>query len=285
VTGAGGQLGRELLINASPETIGVTRDQLDISDRGAVLDTLREVGPRLVINAAAYTAVDLAESESEVADRVNAQGPENLALACRELGARLIHISTDFVFDGEARAPYSPDHPPSPAGSYGRGKLLGERAVQRILPEAVIVRTGWLYSSYGNNFVKTMLRLMKERDQLSVVADQTGTPTWARGLADVIRVFSARESLQGIYHWSDAGACSWYDFAVAISEEACELGLLPSPSNIRPIASVDYPTPARRPQYSVLDKGKTWRDLGLEGVPWRAQLRSMLIELKEREYE
>jgi dTDP-4-dehydrorhamnose reductase len=281
VTGAGGQLGRELLADSESGFVGVSRSQLDIGDAAAVSSLLREVKPRLVINAAAYTAVDQAESEPESADRVNALGPENLALACRELNARLIHISTDFVFDGQASAPYSPDHPPSPVGSYGRGKLEGEQAVQSILPGALIIRTGWLYSRHGSNFVKTMLRLMGERDELAVVADQTGTPTWAKGLADAIWAFSAREDLEGIYHWSDAGECSWYDFAVAICEEACDIGLLPSPIKIQPIAGVDYPTPARRPAYSVLNKDKSWRDLGLEGVPWRAQLQSMLLQLKE----
>jgi dTDP-4-dehydrorhamnose reductase len=236
----------------------------------------------LVINAAAYTAVDQAESEPEEAARVNALGPRNLALACRDANARLIHISTDFVYSGEASRPYGPGCSPAPVSEYGRGKLAGERAVQELLPGALILRTGWVYSRFGSNFVKTMLRLMKERDEIAVVVDQVGTPTWAKGLAQAIWAASANEELGGIYHWSDAGVCSWYDFAVAICEEACELGLMPGPVSIRPIGSASYPTAAPRPAYSVLDKTLSWSDFQLEGVHWRVQLRAMLIELRDQ---
>lgn len=286
VTGAGGQLGRELVCGADVETgttiVAVTRSQLDIGDAQAVSGLIGELTPQLVINAAAYTAVDRAESEPDAANRVNAQGPHNLALACRELNARLIHISTDFVYNGESSCPYNTDSPPAPVSEYGRSKLAGEMAIQSLLPQALIIRTGWVYSRYGHNFVKTMLRLMAERDELAVVADQVGTPTWASGLAQAIWAASAREELSGVYHWSDAGVCSWYDFAVAISEEACEIGLLPNRVKIRPIGGSSYPTPARRPAYSVLDKDQSWRDFELEGVHWRVQLRAMLQELKEQ---
>jgi dTDP-4-dehydrorhamnose reductase len=283
VVGAGGQLGRELVRGADPalECISLQRADLDISSAQAVTSRLAELAPQVVINAAAYTAVDAAESEPEAAQLANADGPACLAAACRQLGARLIHVSTDFVFDGESAHPYPVDAPTSPLGEYGRSKLVGELAVRNALPNALILRTGWVYSAFGGNFVKTMLRLMAERTELGVVADQVGTPTWARGLAGALWAAAARPQLNGIYHWSDAGVCSWYDFAVAIFEEASELGLLSRPVTIRPIPAAQYPTPARRPAYSVLDKTSSWRDLELEGVHWRAQLRAMLGDLKQ----
>lgn len=283
VVGAGGQLGQELLrtVPDQMECVALTRADLDIGDAPGVTAHLAGLAPQLVINAAAYTAVDAAESEPQAAHRGNMEGPANLALACRELDARLIHVSTDFVFDGEASRPYPVEAAPAPLGEYGRSKLAGELAVQSALPGALIVRTGWVYSAFGNNFVKTMLRLMAERDELAVVADQIGTPTWANGLAGALWAAAGRPHVHGIYHWSDAGACSWYDFAVAIFEEASALGMLARPLKIRPISTADYPTPARRPAYSVLDKTSIWRDLELEGVHWRVQLRSMLLDLKE----
>ncbi|MEE4144028.1 MAG: dTDP-4-dehydrorhamnose reductase [Halieaceae bacterium] len=287
VLGAGGQLGRELLRCAGPgmECVGLVRRELDIADPVALGARLDQLAPALVLNAAAYTAVDAAESDAAAARRANALAPAQLAAACRDRGIRLIHVSTDFVFDGGAAVPYRTDAPTAPLGEYGRSKLAGEQAVQRELPGALIMRTGWVYSRFGGNFVKTMLRLMAERDELAVVADQLGTPTWARGLAQALWAAAARPQLHGIYHWSDAGQCSWYEFAVAICEEACALGLLARPVKIRPIATSDYPTAARRPAYSVLDKTRSWRDLGLPGIPWREQLRAMLLDLKEYEDE
>lgn len=287
VTGAGGQLGRELVLSASAETacIGLTRAQLDISDSAAVSAILEDVKPTLVINAAAYTAVDKAESDAENAALINEFAPGVLARACGESGARLIHVSTDFVFSGESNRPYLPESPTAPIGEYGRSKLAGERAVAEHLPSALIIRTGWVYSQFGSNFVKTMLRLMSERDDLGVVVDQVGTPTWARGLAQAIWAASEQPQLSGVYHWSDAGVCSWYDFALAINEEASELGLLSTHTKVRPILAAEYPTPAARPPYSVLDKTLSWHDFQLEGVHWRVQLRSMLEELKENNNE
>jgi len=283
LVGAGGQLGRELLRTATTEVecVPMARAQLDIADAAAVTAAFTAKAPQLVINAAAYTAVDKAESEPEAARRGNAEGPGVLARACAQSGARLIHISTDFVFDGTASQPYPPEAATAPLGEYGRSKRDGELAVQRALPQALILRTGWVYSSFGNNFVKTMLRLMGERDELAVVTDQVGTPTWAHGLAAAVWAAAARPQLHGIYHWSDAGVCSWYDFAVAIYEEAHTLGLISRSVAIRPIPATSYPTPARRPAYSVLDKGSSWRDFGLEGVHWRRQLRAMLADFKE----
>lgn len=287
VPGAGGQLASELLCTAGPKVacVAFAQQQLDIGDADAVARHLAEQAPGLVINAAAYTAVDAAESDAAAANRANAEGPANLARACRDLGVRLIHVSTDFVFDGAATRPYPPDAPTAPLGEYGRGKLAGEQAVRNILPAAVVMRTGWVYSRFGSNFVKSMLRLMAERDELAVVADQRGTPTWARGLAKALWAAAARPGLSGVYHWSDAGECSWYEFARAICEEACALGLLERPIPIRPISTSEYPTAARRPAYSVLDKSASWRDLELPPVPWRTQLRAMLVDLKESEAE
>jgi len=283
VVGAGGQLGQELqrTVAAAVDCVPLTRAQLDIADAAAVAECLSNLSPQLVINAAAYTAVDKAESEPEAAERGNAQGPGTLAQACANKGIRLIHISTDFVFDGAASQPYQPDAVTAPLGAYGRSKRHGEVAVQKAQPEALILRTGWVYSSFGGNFVKTMLRLMKERDELAVVTDQVGTPTWAHGLAEAVWAAAARPQLRGIYHWSDAGVCSWYDFAVAIHEEALALGLLSKPVKIRPIPAAEYPTPAQRPAYSVLDKSHSWRDFAVEGVHWRQQLRTMLKDFKE----
>lgn len=280
VTGAGGQLGSELAASAPEvELLALGRDALDIADTDAVMQRIVGLRPDLVINAAAYTAVDRAESEPEQARAINSDGPGNLARACAQANARLIHVSTDFVFDGAASTPYPPGAATAPLGVYGAGKLAGEQAVQRELPAALIVRTGWVYSRFGGNFVKTMLRLMRERDTLNVVADQVGTPTWAAGLAAALWAFAERPQLQGIYHWSDAGVCSWYDFAVAIAEEGLGRGLLSRPVEVLPIPAADYPTPARRPAYSVLDQSASWRDLELRGSHWRVQLRRMLDEL------
>ncbi|MCB1676293.1 MAG: dTDP-4-dehydrorhamnose reductase [Halioglobus sp.] len=283
ITGAAGQLGSELLRSADSacSCVPLERAQLDIGDAAALSDRLRRHAPRLVINAAAYTAVDAAETDPEAARRVNELGSANLARACRQQGIRLIHVSTDFVFDGLASTPYAPTAPTAPLGEYGRSKLAGEIAVRETLPDALIVRTGWVYSMFGNNFVKTMLRLMGQRDELAVVADQVGTPTWAAGLARALWAAAARPQLSGIYHWSDAGVCSWYDFAVAIFEEGCAAGLLQQPVRIRPIGADAYPTAARRPAYSVLDKASAWRDLELEPVHWRQQLRATLAQYRD----
>ena len=283
VTGANGQLGHELVAHAPEcELLALGRDALDLTDANALVERVAALAPDVVINAAAYTAVDRAESEPELAQRVNAEGAANLARACASFGTRMLHVSTDFVFDGRASTPYQPGADTAPLGVYGSSKLAGEKGVREALPGAFILRTGWVYSRFGANFVKTMLRLMGERDSLSVVCDQVGTPTWAAGLARSLWAAVARPQLQGTYHWSDAGVCSWYDFAVAINEEALACGLLQDATAIRPIPASDYPTPAQRPAYSVLDKTATWRALDLQGEHWRVQLRHMLKELKEQ---
>lgn len=283
ITGAAGQLGQELQRSApaNVEVLAAARDSLDITDGDQVRAFFAKQSPQLLINAAAYTAVDRAESEPDKAMSVNAGAAANLADACAESGTRMLHVSTDFVFDGTASSPYLPEAATSPLGEYGRSKLAGEQRVIEALPGALVMRTAWVYSAFGGNFVKTMLRLMAERDELSVVADQVGTPTWARGLAEALWQAAEKPGLQGLHHWTDAGVCSWYDFAVAIAEEGVALGLLSRLPRIHPIPASEYPTPARRPAFSVLDKHSTWRALETEGLHWRVQLRSMLQDMKE----
>ena len=287
VCGAGGQLGQELVLTCPEQwqAIPMTRSRLDIADPDQVARALDDIEPAWVINAAAFTAVDAAESEPELARRVNAIGPEILALRCRERNIRVLHVSTDFVFDGTQGRPYAPDAEPNPLGVYGRSKLEGENALMAAGGSPVILRTGWVYSRHGGNFVKTMLRLMADREQLSVVEDQVGTPTWARGLALTCWGLADYGDASGIYHWSDAGACSWYDFAVAIREIALELGLLRQAATLLPIPASQYPTPAQRPAYSVLDKAQT-RDLLVEPTNhWAGQLRAMLVDLQQNEQQ
>lgn len=284
ITGANGQVGWELQHRSEMNdwnVCTVTREQLDISDIHAVNELIDTVKPEIIINAAAYTAVDKAESEKELAYQVNANGAGNLANAAQRTGARLIHISTDFVFDGEKCQPYKPDDLPNPLSVYGASKLAGEEQVlDATQGQAVIVRTSWVYSAHGNNFVKTMLRLMAERDELSVVADQIGTPTWANGLAQAIWSACDKRVDSGIYHWSDAGVASWYDFAFAIMEEGVAAGLLSRAVRIHPITTSDYPTPAKRPSFSVLDKSRAWECTGVKPEHWREALRMMLHSLK-----
>lgn len=279
LTGANGQLGRALQATApaQSETLADTRNELNIGDEHAVKARIAAVKPQLIINSAAYTAVDKAENEEGEAARINADAVGYLARAAEEIGARLIHISTDFVFDGTSGVPYRPDSPTAPIGAYGRTKLAGEKAAGG---GALIVRTAWVYGSHGHNFVRTMLRLMAERDEVRVVADQIGTPTFATSLAGAIWKL-AEADVRGIYHYTDSGVASWYDFALAIQEEAVAIGLLDRTVPVVPIATVDFPTPARRPSYSVLDKSATFAVLGGPAPHWRVNLRRMLQEVKE----
>jgi len=282
VVGAAGQLGCELsrTVPKTIELIALTESELDITDQAVVLEWINNNRPDWIINAAAYTAVDRAEEQSELAYRVNRDGAANMALAAKQSGAKLIHISTDFVFDGCKSSPYQVDDLPNPRNVYGASKQAGDEAILSTLSgDAVIIRTAWVYSSHGQNFVKTMLRLMSERDELGIVTDQIGTPTSAKGLARMIWL-SMDAGLTGIHHWTDAGVASWYDFAVAIYEEAKALGLLEDRvCKIKPIRTLDYPTPATRPACSVLDKTTTWNTLAIEPDHWRVALRNMLVEL------
>jgi dTDP-4-dehydrorhamnose reductase len=256
---------------------GLDLPELDITDAAAVLDICCKVQPAVIINAAAYTAVDQAESDAEPATAVNVEGARNVAAAARDTGARLIHISTDFVFDGRGSTPYKADAATNPLSVYGRTKRQGELAVLEAMPDtAVVVRTAWLYSKTGGNFVKTMLRLMGERDELSVVADQLGTPTWADSLATAVWAIGNTPGLGGIFHWTDGGHTSWHEFAVAIQEEALSLGLLDKAIPIDAISTADYPTAATRPRYSVLDCSTTIAALDLHPTQWRVNLRRML---------
>jgi dTDP-4-dehydrorhamnose reductase len=256
-----------------------THSELDVTDEQATVYRVRQDAPDVILNAAAYTAVDRAESEPELAHRVNGAGPRHLALAAREAGARLIHISTDFVFDGQAGVPYRPDAPTNPLGVYGLTKREGEKAVLETLPEhSVILRTAWVYASWSHNFLRTMLRIMDAKGSVRVVADQIGTPTSARSLAETLWKLVEMPQVVGLHHWTDAGVASWYDFAVAIAEEAAHLRLLPANITVTPIATHEYPTPARRPSYSVLDT-TSLVTLGIVPLHWRKRLRAVLGEL------
>jgi dTDP-4-dehydrorhamnose reductase len=282
ITGANGQVGRALLksVPAHVNAIGLARAQLDVGDEQAVISLVQLERPDLIINAGAYTAVDKAESEPEAAERANTTGPHNLAVAAGAAGARLLHLSTDFVFDGMASRPYGTDAPTNPQSTYGRTKRAGEEAVLRALPDrSVVLRTAWVYASEGNNFVRTMLRVMAAKGAVRVVADQVGTPTSANSLAEVIWAFAARPDVNGIYHWTDAGVASWYDFAVAIAEESVALRLLPAEPRVDAIATEEYPTPAKRPSYSVLDKRSLLAKLTVPARHWRSNLRTVLGEI------
>ena len=282
MVGAGGQLGRELVatVPAAVEVIAADHGRLDVTDANAVRALILRERPHVVINAAGYTAVDRAETDQGTAFAVNARGPANLARGAVEAGARLVHVSTDFVFDGAQSTPYATDATPNPLNAYGRSKLEGERSVGAIAGGAsVVIRTAWVYSVHGSNFVKNMLRLMDERGELGVVVDQVGTPTWARGLAKALWAAASLPGVRGTLHWTDAGVASWYDLAVAVQEEALAAGILRGAAAVRPIRTESYPTPARRPAYSVLDKGQSWATLGMTPPHWRTALRQMLGEV------
>ena len=281
VAGAGGQLGQALQASApaGAQIIALGHADLDIGDAAKVAAVVSIAAPDLVINAAAYTAVDKAESDEWAAYRINGEGPGHLAAAAHAANARFVHVSTDFVFNGRSGKPYAPDHETDPLGVYGASKLAGERSALAADPKAIILRTAWVYGVTGHNFVRTMLRLMAERDEVRVVADQIGTPTFAGSLADAIWALHAAGA-SGIHHWTDSGAASWYDFAVAIQEEALQIGLLDRTVPVIPIATSDYPTPAKRPHYSVLNKSSAIALIGAAAPHWRTNLRHMLGVIK-----
>lgn len=280
IAGSGGQLGRALQATspAGATVIAPAEAEFDILADGATARWLAETGATVLMNAAAYTAVDKAEGDLDRARAINATAPGAMAAAAHAAGARFTHVSTDFVFAGDASRPYRPDDAPAPLGAYGLTKLEGERAVLAAHPRALIVRTAWVYAAEGANFVHTMLRLMRERPEVRVVADQVGTPTHAASLARAIWALEAAGAT-GTYHWTDAGVCSWYDFAVAIQEEALAAGLLERAVPVIPIRTEDYPTPARRPSWSVLDKTGTYAATGLTPVHWRDELRAACREI------
>ena len=284
VTGADGQLGRELQLSSPMgfDLIALDRGQLDITRENQIDRIVREIQPDIIINAAAYTAVDRAEQERELAVLVNDTGVAHLARRATQAGTRLIHLSTDFVFNGEQARPYLPESSTDPQCAYGASKLAGEQHLLRISGHrGLVLRTSWVYSRFGNNFVKTLLRLLREREEISVVMDQIGCPTWARSLANAIWAACDHPEISGIYHWTDSGVASWYDFAIAIQEEADGLDLLQSTARVLPVSSDQFPTAARRPPFSVLDTTATRDQLNLPGLHWRTQLRTMLRDLKE----
>ena len=249
---------------------------LDITDPVAVSAFVEANAIDIIVNCAAYTAVDRAESEPERASLLNTTAPGYLAQAIERRGGQLIQISTDYVFDGTAHTPYIEDDTPCPASVYGRTKLEGERAVIAANPSAMIIRTAWLYSTFGNNFVKTMLRLGREKAELGVIFDQIGTPTYARDLANVIMTAINKGIRPGIYHFTDEGVCSWYDFTKAIHRLA---GI--TACHVRPLRTIEYPTPAARPHYSVLDKSKIKRTYNIEIPYWEDSLAECLALLNQ----
>lgn len=271
VTGANGQLGQELRLLLGNRAVYAGRAELDIADEAAVKAFFEAQSFDLVINCAAYTAVDKAEDDAEAADRANRLGPALLA----RYGRRMVHVSTDYVFDGTSCRPYRENDAPNPVSVYGRTKLAGEEAVLNEAETAVIIRTAWVYSSFGKNFVKTMRRLGAERDSLGVVFDQVGTPTYAADLASAIVAMLPQiaPGMKDVYHYSNEGVTSWYDFAVAIMEES---GLFCA---VRPIESADYPTRAARPAFSVLNKAKIKKDFGLSIPHWRDGLKRCLTAM------
>ncbi len=282
--GADGQLGAALRQCAPAEVdlTALSRSGLDICDAASVRKAMSGVGPEVVINAAAYTDVDRAESDPERAFLVNADAPGVIADSAATTGARMIHVSTDFVFGGDRPVPYDSGAVARPINVYGESKLAGERAVSGALgSDATIVRTSWLYGRSSRNFVTTILDLLANRERVDVVYDQVSAPTWTKSLATCIWAIARRPDIHGIQHWRDDGLASWYDFAVAIQEEATERGLLSKPVKIRPIRTEELPRPARRPRYSVLEKAGTARLLGREPCHWRDNLRTMFDELEK----
>ena len=293
ITGAAGQLGQALrrcvpvAIAGEPvELIATSRSggegalPLDLADAAACRALVEQHKPDWLINAGAYTAVDKAESEPELARAVNAGAPAAFAEALQATGGRLLQVSTDFVFNGAQGSPYRPDQPVDPLGVYGATKAAGETAAAAALtaPKLCILRTSWVYGPVGKNFLLTMLRLLREREQLGVVADQVGCPTATQGLAQACWAV-LEHGVSGLHHWCDAGAASWYDFAVAIAELGQAAGLLENPARINPITTADYPTPAQRPSYSLLECSGTRQALQLPPLHWREALRQVIADV------
>ena len=284
VCGAGGQVGHELVDRAKQyglEALGMTRDQLDITNAAQVADLVSRAKPGIIINAAAYTHVDNAETHSDQAYAVNRDGAARLAEAARQASIPLLHISTDYVFSGEAQTPYCETDEVAPTGAYGASKLAGEAAIESAMDQHLILRTSWVYGTHGHNFVKTMLRLGAQRDSLSVVADQFGCPTRAGSIADVLLHLAQRYERDGtlawgLYHYTGRSSCTWFDFAVEVFRQAEAKGMLPKQPQVSPITTAQYPTPARRPAWSVLDCSKFETTFGIETLDWHDELSVVL---------
>ena len=285
VTGANGQLGKELKKTSSSfpqfDFIFLSKEDLPIHHFEMVRHYFNTYQPQYLINCAAYTAVDRAEQEKDRAFHINGEAVGVLAAVCKEHHCKFIHISTDYVFDGTATVPYKEDSPTNPQSVYGESKLEGEKQALQFNPDSIIIRTSWVYSEFGKNFVRTMVKLMKEKDEINVVNDQIGSPTYAADLADAILqiiIFNTQHStinIQGIYHFSNEGIISWYDFAVAIKE------LTGSNCKINPISTSQYPTAAKRPAYSTLDKTKIQQTFGITLKDWKKSLAVCIQKIKE----
>lgn len=283
VIGKSGQLASELshLSSNQHEIVSLGRSEIDLQDPGAISETIQLHNADGVINASAYTAVDTAESDVDNAYALNAKAVGNLAAACKVLAVPFVHVSTDFVFQGDKGMPYLPNDKMEPLGVYGASKAQGEQLITEIYPErSCIIRTSWVYSTHGNNFVKTMLNLMRTKPELAVISDQIGSPTHAKGLASAC-VASLTNNVNGTHHYTDTGVASWFDFAVAIQRIGFDLGLLDNKIPIKPIPTSEYPTPAKRPHYSVLDKCSLAQALpDIAFCHWDTQLQSMMTALK-----
>jgi dTDP-4-dehydrorhamnose reductase len=282
VLGAGGQVARAVVAAAPAQhqVVARSRAEVDIGDAAAIAGVLAETGADWLINAAAYTAVDLAEDQPAQAIAVNDTAVGVLAAAASTAGCRLLHLSTDFVFDGKSNRAYLPDDKTNPLSVYGVSKLGGERRILSGGGDGIVLRTAWVYAATGKNFVLTMLRLMREKEQVSVVCDQIGTPSSAAGIALAIWGLIEAQAPGGIYHWTDLGVASWYDFAVAIQDEALARGLLSRAVPVIPIPTSAYPTRARRPAFSVLDSASTRNLIKIPARHWRHNLRTLLDDLR-----
>ncbi|MCI7478815.1 MAG: dTDP-4-dehydrorhamnose reductase [[Pasteurella] aerogenes] len=282
ITGAKGQVGHCLTeqLTGKAEILAVDRDELDITDQSAVNKIVKIFKPDVIINAAAHTAVDRAESEVELSEAINVRGPQYLAEAANEIGAVILHISTDYVFEGTGSGEYKEDDQTNPQGVYGRTKLEGEIAVQQANPRSIILRTAWVFGEYGHNFVKTMLRLAKDRDSLGVVGDQFGGPTYAGDIAKALieianQILAGKENAFGVYHFTGKPYVSWYEFAKAIFAETELQNILEKSPLVNSIATSDYPTPAKRPANSRLNLEKIDRTFGIQPSDWRTALKNI----------
>lgn len=288
LTGKTGQLGQELepLLTQKGEVIAFAKEELDLRDSDQIRECIDTHQPDIIINAGAYTAVDKAESEPELAHAINGDAPSILGECAEKIGARLFHVSTDYVFDGTKNQPYTEEDEPHPISVYGNSKLAGEAGIKNTCSNYVILRTAWVYGVYGRgNFVKTMLRLGKEREQLNVVSDQLGTPTWTNDIAKAIIGLMTKlpdSPVQEIYNFTNSGVASWYDFSIAIFEEAKALHFPLKVHRVSPITTDQYPTPAKRPAYSVLSGEKIGKILGTRPPQWRVSLREMLTQLSSQ---